>query len=112
MKRKILLSGFLFFILSVLFSVPNFLDYYNKSGNWTSGRIGDGTLVIKERVELTRDLEIPVDVTIKLSGHGMLSTNGYKFSITGDPANPSELDPRMIYVRRVLLIINQLLLSD
>jgi len=96
-----------------LYANSKFVDYYNKSSHWTTNQIANGTLIIDETVNLHQNVVLPDDVEVVINGNGNFANNGYKFSITGDPDNPTEEDPKLIYMKsRNMIPMYYLLLTD
>lgn len=104
----------LFLALPVLcFSNTKFVDYYNKPENWDTQKVGQGTLIVRERLELTQEIILPNNIEVKIIENGEIITT-HNFALTGDPNNPSASDPRQIHLKKinaVMTIINTLLLD-
>ena len=94
----------------------DFVDYYNKPANWENGAVESGALCIREKVELNRNIILKNTLSIVITDNGELYNNGYELALTGDPVNPSNNDPREIYLNiiktKVLPIILNYLLDE
>lgn len=113
MKKKLLLL--LFFTISTLcFSNSSFLSYYNNPNNWDSNTVGQGTLFITTTVVTSEKYVLPNNIELRLIEKGELIAS-YDFSLTGNPNNPGEYDPQVIYsekVKKALLIITNYLINS
>lgn len=107
MGKKLLLVLFLT-IPTLCFSGSSFLNYYNNPNNWDSKIVGEGTLFITTTLITSQKYILPNNIELKLIKNGELISN-YDFSLTGDPNNLGEYDPKVIYSNKVLLIITNLL---
>ncbi len=113
MKLKFILILFIA-TTAILSADTDFINYYNKTENWSSGEIGNGQLEIKETVILHQNIQLPTTATVSIISNGVFNTNGYAFSFSDDISTNPDANPTEIYnkkVEAVLLIINQLLLD-
>lgn len=108
--RKVVLLVLLCTCFSV-FGEVDFVQYYNKKNNWSSKVIGNGVLNIDEVVVLKRTLCIPKTVEINIHGKGALIGGSYSLTFNGDPENPGENDPQVVYKKFISSVVTTIITS-
>ena len=114
MKKTIIMFLLLVYTVFHVCADKDFVNFYNEAANWSSGTIGNGSLIINTRVSLNDDVKVPSYVSIIIKMHGEFITNGH-FFIIGDSPDPTVQDPVVIYnnrIKAVLTVINTLIMDN